>query len=70
MPYIAGLILYKFEFFPVWKVDGTGLDNLIIRFEYFSQLNKKNMELFHKLDWKDRLPLVDKFSENLLRRNH
>ena len=21
------------------------------------------MELFHKLDWKDRLPLVDKFSE-------
>ena len=25
--------------------------------------DKKNMELFHKLDWKDRLPLVDKFSE-------
>ena len=28
-----------------------------------SKQDEKNMELFHKLDWKDRLPLVDKFSE-------
>ena len=28
-----------------------------------SELDKKNMELFHKLEWKDRLPLLDKFSE-------
>jgi exodeoxyribonuclease-1 len=28
-----------------------------------SESDKKNMELFHKLEWKDRLPLIDKFSE-------
>ena len=28
-----------------------------------SESDKENMNLFHKLEWKDRLPLVDKFSE-------
>ena len=28
-----------------------------------SEHDKKNMELFHELEWKDRLPLLDKFSE-------
>jgi len=28
-----------------------------------SDSDKKNMELFHKLEWKDRLPLIDKFTE-------
>ena len=31
--------------------------------DFPAEQDKKNMELFHKLDWKDRLPLVDKFSE-------
>ena len=28
-----------------------------------SESDKENMKFFHKLEWKDRLPLVDKFSE-------